>query len=171
MADALSVNAVLTECNVLKNNLDSETATMLAKIGTEKRIMLSGVKHDQTNANFSHQQLEPADGILIASDLMVSAALTACNVLKNNLDRESATLLAKIGTEKRIMLSGIKHDQTEANFRLQDLKPADGIVIASDLMVSAVLKSLDVRANRLDDEAKQTLRDAVNGRDGFKLEL
>ena len=41
------------------------------------------------------------------------AVLTACTLIKNNLDVESATMLAKIGTEKRIMLSGMKLDQTE----------------------------------------------------------
>ena len=40
---------------------------MLAEVGTEKGIMLSG-DHDQT-ANFGKEDLQPADMILFASDL------------------------------------------------------------------------------------------------------
>eukprot|EP00900_Chrysochromulina_parva_P017838 jgi/Chrpa1/26055/Chrysochromulina_OHIO_Genome00027749-RA len=98
----------LKHCNLLKNNLDVESATMLAKIGTEKGIMLSGMKRDQTTASFSNERLQPADAILIGSDLRFMAVLKHCNLLKNSLDVESATMLAKIGTEKGIMLSGMK---------------------------------------------------------------
>ena len=59
-------------------------------------------------------------------------------MLKNNLDIESAMMLAKIGAEKGIMLSGMTRDQTKADFvanslRPADLQPADAILIASDL--------------------------------------
>ena len=69
------------------------------------------------------------------------------------------------------MLSGIKHDQTEASFYNQYLHPADGILIASDLRVTAVLKKLDVQLNDLGRAGEQALRDAAKGRDGFELLL
>ena len=74
--------AVLTECSLIHNDLDVESANMLAKIGTEKRIMLSGMKCDQTEVDFSHQDLKPADGILIASDLVFMAVLTTLKHLR-----------------------------------------------------------------------------------------
>ena len=83
MADALKGNGVLTECNLLQNNFDFESATVLAKISTEKGIMLSGVKHDQTEADFSEKGFGPADGILIASDLGVSRVLTNLDISRN----------------------------------------------------------------------------------------
>jgi hypothetical protein len=64
----------MTVCTLIKNKLDAESVNMLAKVGTEKRIMLSGIKHDQTKASFLGQGLQRADGIPIASDLRVSAA-------------------------------------------------------------------------------------------------
>ena len=67
---------MVTECTLIKNDLDVESATTLAKIGTEKGIMLSGMKRDQTEANFYRRGLTPADGILIASDLPFMAVLT-----------------------------------------------------------------------------------------------
>ena len=95
IADALKGNEVLTECNLLDNNLDFESATALAKIGTEKGIMLSGIKHDQTEADFSGQSLKPADGILIASDLRVSAAMTNLSLRRNNIGPSGASAIAE----------------------------------------------------------------------------
>lgn len=57
----------MTECNVRGDELNNASAHMLAEVGTEKHIMLSGIKHDQTEANFFNQDLRPADAILIAS--------------------------------------------------------------------------------------------------------
>ena len=54
------------------NNLDSESATMLAKVADEKRIMFFGIKHDQTEVDFSRRGLGSVEAILIASDLVVS---------------------------------------------------------------------------------------------------
>ena len=55
LKDALSVNSVMTACTLIKNNLNIESATMLAKICTEKHIMLSGMEQDQTEVDFSAQ--------------------------------------------------------------------------------------------------------------------
>ena len=61
--------------DALKTRLNTESATMLAKIGTEKGIMLFGIKRDQKEADFRNQRLGPGDAILISSDL-VKGALT-----------------------------------------------------------------------------------------------
>ena len=76
LSEALKVTASVTECNVRGNKLDKESATLLAKVAREKRIMLFGIKHDQTEADFQRQGLGPVDAILIASDLSVSASVT-----------------------------------------------------------------------------------------------
>ena len=79
IAEALhtSVSASLTECNVRGNALDGDSATLLAKVAREKRVMLFGIKHNQTEAIFQGQGLGPVDAILIASDLAVSASITS----------------------------------------------------------------------------------------------
>ena len=43
--------------------------------------------------------------------------------------------------------------------------------LASALRVNAVLKSIDLRFNRLGDEGKGAIRDAVSGRVGFELKM
>ena len=176
LAPAIAASTALTECNVRGNNLDIESAEILAKIGSEKGIMMFGIKRDQKKANFLHQSLSSVDAILIASDIRASpmlisvnlynnnigdegtkalaAAITAspilteCNLLRNNFDSESANMLVKIGSEKGIILSGIKRDQKEANFHNQGLGPADAILIASEIRASPALASVDLSRNR-----------------------
>jgi len=87
------VNRSLTECNVSSNQLDTESATMLAKIGLEKGIMLFGIKRDQKEADFCNKNLGPADAILIASDLS-NSAITSLNLERNHLGPEGAKALA-----------------------------------------------------------------------------
>ena len=62
------------------NQLDTESATMLATIAKEKKISLCGIAPDQTSANFYNMCLGKIDSILIASDLHVRASLTEVSV-------------------------------------------------------------------------------------------
>ncbi len=112
LAAYMAVSASLTECCVRGNKLDRESAKMLADVATEKRIMLFGIQHDQKEADFSNKGLMPADAILVANDLSVSASLTVTDLRYNQLDTESATMLATIAKEKQISLCGITPDQT-----------------------------------------------------------
>ena len=84
--------------DALKKGLNIESATMLAKIGTEKGIMVSGIKRDQTTADFSNQNLEPPDAILLASDLsqaVVTGGLTALDLSHNCLKDEGVSAVCK----------------------------------------------------------------------------
>ena len=94
--------------------------------------------------NLAQNKFDAAAGSALAEGLRATGSLTECNVRGNRLDKESATVLATVATEKRVMLFGIKHDQKEANFSDQGLRPADAILIANDLTVSASLT--EVRA-------------------------
>ena len=53
----------------------------------------------------------------------------------------------------------------------EGLGPASAIVIASLIAGNEVLKSIDLRVNNLGDEGEEAIRDAVSGREGFKLEM
>ena len=91
IADALFVNAELTVTDLRFNNLDTDSATMLATIAKEKGISLCGIKPGQTEADFSHRagcfRMRPADAILLTADIFVRAELTRLDVSKNNLDQ------------------------------------------------------------------------------------
>jgi hypothetical protein len=75
---------------------------------------------------------------------MVAAtgALTVANLLGNELDAESAKMLAEVAKQKGISLCGIRRDQTTADFRDKDLKPPDAILLASDLSQAVVTGAL-----------------------------
>jgi hypothetical protein len=189
--------------DALKKGLNIESATMLAKIGTEKGIMVSGIKCDQTTADFSNQNLKPPDAILLASDLSqavvtggltaldlssndlkdegvsavckaiqsnketkltslnfernhfgpiganavaamvaVTGGLTVANLLGNQLDVESAKMLAEVTKQKCISLCGIQRDQATADFCDKRLQPPDAILLASDLSQAVVTGGL-----------------------------
>ena len=138
LAASLAVNAVLTECSLLDNNFDVESATMLAKIGTEKCIMPSGMKLDQTEANFVDQCLMPADAILIASDLAFMAVLTSLNLSQNSLC--GIDYIFGIGTYDA---SGIK-------------------ALASALAGSAVLTHLNLTRNNLGADGAKAIAGALS---------
>ena len=79
LAPALAANGSLTVTNLLRNELDAESAKMLAEVAKLKGISLCGIQRNQTTANFSKQGLHSPDAILLASDLsqaVVTGSLT-----------------------------------------------------------------------------------------------
>jgi hypothetical protein len=51
--------------------------------------MLSGMKRDQTEVAFSGRDLQPADGILIGSDLQFMAVVTILDLGSNSIRSRS----------------------------------------------------------------------------------
>ena len=145
LAPALAANGSLTVTNLLRNELDAESAKMLAEVAKQKGISLCGIQRDQTTADFSNKNLKPPDAILLASDLSqagATGALTVTNLLCNELNADSAKMLAEVAKQKGVSLCGIQRDQTTADFFLQGLKPPDAILLASDLSQAGVTGGL-----------------------------
>ena len=97
LAPALAANGSLTVTNLLGNQLDAESAKMLAEVAKQKGISLCGIQRNQTTAVLSRQGLKPPDAILLASDLSqagVTGSLTSLDVSKNRLGAEGAAALA-----------------------------------------------------------------------------
>jgi len=145
LAGLMHAMASLTECNVRGNNLDKESATLLAKVATEKRIMLFGIKHDQKEADFSGQRppLGPVDAILIANDLAVSASVTECNLRSDSLGDKGAEAIA----------TALKESTTSKLQKLDmyynGIGPKGAAALASYMAVSASLTSVSLSSNRL----------------------
>ena len=79
LASAIAANSSLTSCNVLQNGFDVATANSLVKAVKDKDISLCGIKPDQTEVTFYNEDLQPADAVLLASDLskpVVTGSLT-----------------------------------------------------------------------------------------------
>jgi len=149
----VELSAVLTSIDVGFNDLDEETALSIVRaVRPRDKLTFLGLRSCGIGASGAKE---------IAEFIQFSAVPTDCNLLHNNLDVESATMLAKIGTEKGIMLSGIKRHQTEADFSYHGLQSADGILIASDLRVSAVLKTIVLSGNSIRDEGAIALGESL----------
>jgi Ran GTPase-activating protein (RanGAP) involved in mRNA processing and transport len=153
LAELIQLSPVLQNCNLLKNNLDVESATMLAKIGAEKGIMLSSMKRDQTESKFTGQGLQPADGILIASDLKFMAVLTKLDVGYNSLDEQVALGIVRAARQQdKITFLG-----------LGDCKigPIGAKSIADYIQFTAALTNLDLRANNIGDDGTKAIAEAL----------
>jgi len=169
IAEALKVNAVvvLKNCNLLKNRFDVKSATMLAKIATEKGIMLSGMTRDQRLANFSGQNLQPADAILIASDLKFMAVVTTVDLRFNSIGDDGAKAIAEALKVNAVLIT--------LNLYSNNIGDEGAIAIAEALKVNAVLTKLYLWNNNLGDHVadagEKAVRDAVKDRSGFVLQL
>jgi Ran GTPase-activating protein (RanGAP) involved in mRNA processing and transport len=130
---------------------------------TVRRVLAAVVANasELRTLNLSQNKLDAEDARALAPTLMKTTALKNCSLLKNSLDVESATMLAKIGTEKGIMLSGMKRDQTVAEFNGQGLQPADAILIGSDLQFMAVLTELSLWDNQIGPEGAIAIAEAL----------
>jgi len=150
---AMMKTTELKHCNLLKNNLDVESATMLAKIGTEKGIMLSGMKRDQTEASFLNQSLQPADAILIGSDLQFMAVLTELKLGSNSIGPEGAIAIAEALKVNAVM--------TTLNLGGNKIGVEGAIAIAEALKVNTVMTELVLGGNEIGDEGAKAIAEAL----------
>ena len=153
IAQAIFFSASLTECNVRGNQIDAETATTLANIGTEKRIMLFGIKHDQTEANFKDESIESVNALLIGSDLTVSASLTSINLKKNRFEIEGAEYIAK----------GISVSASLTIIDLSSNDLGDGCAkhIAEGISVNVLLTSINLSQNEISYKGAKHIAKAI----------
>jgi hypothetical protein len=121
VAAMVAVTGALTVTNLLRNQLDEASAKMLAEVAKQKGISLCGIRRDQTTANFSNQNLELPDVILLASDLSqadVTGGLTKMSLAKNKLGEEGIKAICEAlkqnKTLKEFDLSGYNNIGGEA---------------------------------------------------------
>ena len=145
LAPALT-KTTLARVDVRGNKIAGDGAAQLsaAVLGNLKIEMFNGIPIKEMRADsFTELDLEGKNvgvigGMVVAGLIPTMRTLSECNVRGNDLDSESAKMLAKIGTEMRIMLFGIKRDQEVADFADQGLGPEDAILISSDLVIGAL---------------------------------
>ena len=153
IAEALrtSVAGALTVTNLLGNQLDAESAKMLADVAKQKGFSLCGIRRDQATADFSTQNLKAPDAILLASDLsqaVVTGALTTLNLSSNEIG-------GHWDRSKQQMVS----------------TPEGPKAIADALLVNGGLTSIDLRNYNMNKEGEYWIHNAVRGKAGFQLRL
>jgi len=160
---AMMKTTELKNCSLLKNSIDIESATMLAKMGTENGIMLSGMKRDQTEAKFDSQNLQPADAILIGSDLKFMAVVTALFLRSNNIGDEGAKAIAE-ALKVNVVL-------TKLELSGNRIGNEGAIAIAEALKVNAVLTTLFLNDNQIGDEGAKAIAEALKSGTAVLTEL
>ena len=143
----------LKHCSLLKNSLDVESAMMLAKIGTENGIMLSGMTRDQTKADFTNQGLQPADGILMASDLKFTAVLTSLHLANNNIGAEGGIAIAQALKVDAVL--------TTLVLKCNSIGVEGAKAIAEALKVNAVVATLVLNSNNIRNEGAIAIAEAL----------
>ena len=149
----ISRSPAVTAANLLHNNLDRESATMLTRIAAEKKISLCGISPHQTFADFSNEGLGPIDSILIASDLGVRPSLTSLS-LRHNFNMKGSG--EKIGEALRTSSS-----LTELDMGFCGLGPDDGKGLAGGIAASGSLMELSIDGNNIGEEGAQAIADAL----------
>ena len=153
VASLIPATSVLKSCNLLKNRFDVESAKKLTKMGAEKGIMLSDMTRNQRAANFSFQGLQPADAILIASDLQFMAVLTTLFLMINGIGDEGAMAIAEA-----LMVNAV---MTTLNLGGNNIGGEGAIAIAEALKVTAVMTTLDFRGNDIGVEGAKAIAEAL----------
>ena len=167
IADAMRVHGGLTVANLLRNQLDAESAKMLAEVAKQKGISLCGIQRDQTTADFSDQYLKPPDAILLASDLsqaVVTGGLTSINMSGNHLTDSGRDmtgikeLAAALGVDGALTSLDLSNNALCGVVKglfgtVSGTYTEEGITaIAETLRINGALTSVKLRGNKLGDE-------------------
>ena len=126
-----------------------------------------GLKRSEvlTTLNLSGNGIGSADAAAIAEALRGNVALKSLHISSNRLGHEGATAIANALKGNRVLKTlDLSNNQIRA-------EGAAGAAIAEALRGNGVLKNIDLRYNGLGDEGKGVIRDAVSGREGFKLKM
>ena len=92
IAVGLCANGALTSVNILKNGIPTEQAQALVEImrSNDSLITLCGLSGKETELDFSGQNLEAGDVVLIANDIRDNRAMTSLDISANKLTRGKA---------------------------------------------------------------------------------
>ena len=182
LVDGGAFRGSLTECTLLKNEFDVETARMLAQISKEKKISLCGIKPDQTEASFAYTNLKLADGVLIAAALEFRGSLTQINLPGNSLGPEGAKALGpaisvsksltsidlslnKLDAEAAKALGpaiSVSKSLTSINLWRNDIGAEGGKAIAEGIAVSKSLTSINLHMNDLGSEGGKAIAQGIS---------
>ena len=95
MANMLQFNRALTSVNLLKNDLEEGAALIVAAAKQQGNIKtLCGIEEGKTKLNFSYQELEAPDAVLLSFDVEFNRALTSLNLLSNQIGAGGAKAIA-----------------------------------------------------------------------------
>ena len=179
VAAMAAVVASVTVINVLRNNFDAESAKMLTELAKQKGLSLCGIQRNQTIANFCMQGLEPADAILLASDLSqadVTPNLTSIDLSRNSIGEAFYVKPDELSGASLTEGSKVSYQGQEVTVLQEEDEDGDiqitnvGILqLAEALRVCASVTDLNLYDNSLKDEGVTTICKAVQSNKETKL--
>jgi hypothetical protein len=96
IANDISDMGGISSVNLLRNLISVEQAQELVKImqSKEKLTTLCGLSRDETELDFSGQNLRAGDAVLIANDISDMRAMTSLSLASTRLGAKGAKIIA-----------------------------------------------------------------------------
>ena len=145
LAHAISVSKSLEKCELRNSNLCTKgwcTVIDALRDKPENRIARWELNNEGINSEIAES---------LAAYLTVSKSLTVVNLLTNDLDADSVSMLLK-AKEKNPQLKtlcGLAHEETELDLSLKKLDPVDALMLAPEIAASESLTWINLRRNKL----------------------
>ena len=96
LGPAIGANGALASVNILRNKIPAEQAQALVVMRSKDSLTtLCGLSGKETELDFSGQNLEAGDAVLIFNDIRDNGGLTSLNLSKNLLHAEGAKHIAE----------------------------------------------------------------------------
>ena len=150
---AFAESTVLTNLGLVNNNIGDEGAKALAAALRVNAVLKS--------LDVGGNEIGDEGAAAIAEALQGNEVLTNLNLTDNDIHNEGATVIAEALRGNGVL--------TTLVLLRNNIGDEGAKALASALRVNGVLKSIDLRLNNLGDEGEKAIRDAVSGREGFKL--
>jgi Leucine-rich repeat (LRR) protein len=163
VAEYLDGNRAISSINLLKNYIPVEQAQELVQImqAKEKLVTLCGLSKEETELDFSGQDLSAGDAVLIANDISDMGALSSLNLASNHLGE----LVYPIGWTKTGYSRGLgtyRHtDGRKQDDPPEGSKPEGIIAIANTIPNMRALTCLDISRNNLRATGCKALAEAL----------
>jgi hypothetical protein len=111
----------------------------------EKLATLCGLSREETELDFSGQNLGAGDAVLIANDISDMRAISSVNLLKNGIGPDQAAALVSILKEHPTLksLCGNRGDETTLDMRGKINGADDVIMLAAEIVDNGALQCTD----------------------------
>jgi hypothetical protein len=98
VAGAIKDMGAISSINLLQNGIPVKQAQELVEImqAKEKLVTLCGLSKEETELDFSGQDLSAGDAVLIANDISDMGAMTSLSLASNSLGVEGAKIIAAV---------------------------------------------------------------------------
>jgi hypothetical protein len=164
MADSGAMTSLHVGRNSIPKKEMREIMALAMRIDNVKILCEVPLKDKTLTAlDVSGKNLGTEGALVVTEYLDGNRAISSVNLLKNAIPVEQAQELVKImqSKEKLTTLCGLRKDETELDFRGQNLLAGDAVLIANDISDMRAMKSLNLASNLLGVEGARIIAACV----------